>query len=77
MTFPWVTAAAIVSLSIWKGAGITDAKPVFVLSLVFGIVRALVDFIKHRKAWAKYVHSYLFEADVNSLVLPIPLFGDI
>jgi hypothetical protein len=77
MTFPWVTAAAIVSLSIWKGAGITDAKPVFVLSLVFGIVRALVDFIKHRQTWAKYVHSYLFEADVNSLVLPIPLFGDI
>jgi hypothetical protein len=60
MTFPWVTTAAIVSLSFWKGAGITDAKPVFFLSLAFGIVRTLVDFIKHRKAWAKYVYHVAF-----------------
>jgi hypothetical protein len=55
MTFPWVTATAVASLLIWKGAGIADAKPIFFFSLAFGIVRTLVDFIKHRRTWAKYV----------------------
>jgi hypothetical protein len=77
MTFPLVTVTTIASLLIWKGAGIPDAQPIFFLSLAFGIVRTLIDFIKHRKTWAKYVHRYPLRADVNSPVLRIPSFGAI
>jgi hypothetical protein len=55
MSFPLVGTTVISSLLLWLAFGIQEAKPVLLLSLLFGAVRALISFARHRQDWATYV----------------------
>jgi len=75
---PLVGTTIISSLLLWRWFGIAEARPVFLVSLLFGTAQALIAFTLHRKRWAKYVRKYfMIGVDEYSQDLLTRLFGDI
>ena len=65
MAFSMVSTTIVSSFFLWQIFGIGNCKQIFYLSFFFAIIRALVEFIQHRRTWAQYVSCDLGRLEVT------------
>lgn len=57
MSLPLLSTTVLGSFALWQWFGVQEAEPIFLLCVVFGAIRGLIDFTRDRKAWARYVDA--------------------